>query len=1043
MADDPKRPQNNTIEFLNKLTRLFQSGPRVRHKIPKRVTGKRNAEVSGHLQGGQYFGMRDPYIYNAADRYYRYEDFAMMEFTPEIASALDVYASSVAGMDENRRTIIVKSGNKRIKDILYSLFSDIMNFDVNLYPWARNLVKYGDFFLFLKLDPNHGVIGTEQIPIDMIEREEKVDPQTRQSEVNFRVSMEGMSILKPHQIGHFRLPFNDQFYPYGTSILDPARKIWRSMCLPASTLVWTSEGHRRISDIEPGDDIFSFEDGNLIATKVKNVLNSGEKDAWTIKTRNQTITASPDHKFLVSSGEYRKTSELRVGQDKLVFPVQSWGVDCTSVCLDPDHYFSVEKPLRLPGELFGCTLATRRTFISRLVGLQGQGLWPTKTGNALEFCNYELLQDVQTLCARSGIECGDIETYEESHRMYINMNEDTWNDEVHDHLVTGIEVGGKEDMWDIEVDHEAHNFIAGGIVTHNSLLEDAVMVYRIVRSPERRVFKIDVGNIPPEDVEAFMERVETNMRRQIVADDSTGRLDLRYSALDLETDYWLPLRNGQGSEIETLPGGTWADGLSDVEYLQAKLFSALKVPKPYLNFMDSSDASKTALTEMNIIFAEHVRRIQNAILDELYKISMIHLMFHGYSESELLDFELELASSSMLAQQQAMETYRQKFEILASAPEDIPRRLLYKKIMGWDDDDIEEMTADKIKEAQLMGILGKLNDGDFAGAAEGFASFGDDVGGDFDLGGDDLGGDDFGDDLGGGDEGGIEPMGGSGGAESEVEDLFAGPFDPEGKSIFHTPDDVDDYARRKAQADDVLRKAITTAPMDFLIPDEPEDDEEVKRDRHGRRYGEPTARKTQDRERAPGAGRPREPGSSVRIRGKDKDGSGRRHISTKTGVGDPVTRYTNDLMRPSKNGTRNRFRGRVGLNKEYRSALDSLSDMLGNTLNEQADPADIDFSDLEDALSVVDQTEEEPQGEKPEGAGVPPKESMTPAEHRQAIALRDQDAGVKNALAALAAKDEEEETSDSDEEESDQQQPATRTVSQTSVVLGEGEEEED
>ncbi len=805
MADQP-RPTNNTTDFLNRLTRLFQSGPRVRHKIPKNIAGQRSSEVMNAMQGGQYFNTRDPYIYNQANRFYRYEDFAMMEFTPIIAAALDVYASSVAGMDENRRSIIVKSGNPKIKQILNSLFRDILNFNVNLYPWARNLCKYGDFFLYLKLDPNHGVVGAEPIEIDAIERNETMNTETREREVTFKVNMEGAAELKPHQVAHFRLPFNDQFFPYGTSILDPARKIWRML----------------------------------------------------------------------------------------------------------------------------------------------------------------------------------------------------------------------------------------------ELLTDAMMVYRIVRAPERRIYKIDVGNIPPEDVDAFLEQQETRMRRQIVVDDSTGRLDLRYSALSLEHDIFIPIRGDQGSSIETLQGGSWQDGIQDIELLQSHLFAALKVPKPYLNFMDSSDASKTALTEMSIIFSEHVRRIQNSIIDELYKVAMIHLMFFGYQESDLMDFELELASSSMLAQQQAMETYRQKFEILASAPEDIPRRLLYKKIMGWDDDDIEEMTRDKIKEAKLIGMLGKLKDGDFEGASGmmGGGGFGDeDFGGDdfgggedFDFEGGDLGG---GDDLGGG--GGIEPMGGSGGADSEVEDLFAGPFDSSGASVFRTPDDVEDFARRKDHAEEAIRQAIAISPVDFIAANPVEDEEEEaepKTDRHGRKKGKPTARKTHDRQRAPGAGRPRDPGNTVRIRGKDRDGSGRRHVAVATGTESDAIRYKNDLVKPERDRFREDAASR-NLSSEYKDALSSLSSMFGEKNSMLAEQDDIDFEDISKVLDTIAEEEEvDSESELRQGAGIAPEKSQTPAEQRASSADDDE---MKDTVAHLAQVAKNGNGDDDNNEDEAVRAPQT-SQSKTTIVIGEGEE---
>ena len=115
-----------------------------------------------------------------------------------------------------------------------------------------------------------------------------------------------------------------------------------------------------------------------------------------------------------------------------------------------------------------------------------------------------------------------------------------------------------------------------------TLLEDAMMAYRIVRAPERRVFKIDVGNIPPQDVEQYMQKVMTQMKRHQVVDPKTGRIDLRYNPLSIEEDYYIPVRGTSNTDIVNLPGGAMTATIEDVKYLRDKLFSALKIPQSYL-----------------------------------------------------------------------------------------------------------------------------------------------------------------------------------------------------------------------------------------------------------------------------------------------------------------------------------------------------------------------------------------------------------------------------------------------------------------------------
>ena len=111
-----------------------------------------------------------------------------------------------------------------------------------------------------------------------------------------------------------------------------------------------------------------------------------------------------------------------------------------------------------------------------------------------------------------------------------------------------------------------------------NLLEDAMMAYRIVRAPDRRVFYVDVGSIAPTEIEQYMQRVMTQMKRNSIVDENTGRVDLRYNPLSVEEDYYIPVRGTTSSKIESLPGGSFTGQIDDVKYLRDKLFSALKIP---------------------------------------------------------------------------------------------------------------------------------------------------------------------------------------------------------------------------------------------------------------------------------------------------------------------------------------------------------------------------------------------------------------------------------------------------------------------------------
>ena len=163
------------------------------------------------------------------------------------------------------------------------------------------------------------------------------------------------------------------------------------------------------------------------------------------------------------------------------------------------------------------------------------------------------------------------------------------------------------------------------------------MAYRIVRSPERRVFKIDVGNIPPEDVEQYMQKVMTQMKRNQIVDVNTGRVDLRYNPLSIEEDYYIPVRGTQsGTEITTVGGGKYTGDIEDVKYLRDKLFSALKVPMSYLSRGDGADEDKATLAQKDIRFARTVQRLQRSLTSELEKMAVIHLFTMGYRGNETI-----------------------------------------------------------------------------------------------------------------------------------------------------------------------------------------------------------------------------------------------------------------------------------------------------------------------------------------------------------------------------------------------------------------------
>ena len=453
--------------IFQRLTKLFRSGPVVKRRVRQNVPGLSTSAAETFKRSHNDVYNNTLSAYGSFDRMSRYSDFAEMEATPEIASALDIYAEETVSADESGKVLHIFCEDELKKDLLETLFYDTLNVEFNLVMWVRNLCKYGDFFLFNDVDPKFGIVNAYPIPIAEMEREEGFDPENPGA-VRFRWLTQGNSVLENWQISHFRLLGNDAFLPYGSSVLESARRIWRQLIL----------------------------------------------------------------------------------------------------------------------------------------------------------------------------------------------------------------------------------------------IEDAMLVYRVIRAPERRVFYIDVGNVAPEDVADYLEQATSTLKRAPVVDRSNGKVDLRYNPLSVDEDYFIPVRGGDsGTRIDTLAGGQNTAAIEDVEYIQKKLFAALKIPRAYLGY-DEDVGAKATLAQEDIRFSRCIQRIQKTVIAELNKIAMIHLYIHGYDGEDLIDFELKLSNPSSVAQMQKLELISQRFDIAGKVPEGmLDRRWVQKNVLGLTDKVIEEITegkkSDKIEDAEV------------------------------------------------------------------------------------------------------------------------------------------------------------------------------------------------------------------------------------------------------------------------------------------------------------------------------------------------------
>ena len=389
MAPQNSKPTRNPDSPpYKRLTRLF-SGPliNIRSQNTRQLRRRRLDKYAKTFKdvGGQKFERKgyNPYdnmssfTMQSQGRLQRYSDFEQMEYTPEIASALDIYADEMTTHNSIQKMLMVETADEEIKSLLNTLYYNVLNVEFNLFGWSRTMCKYGDFYLYLDIDAELGIRQVIGLPSAEVERMEGQDPDNP-NYIQFQWNSGGVT-FENWQVAHFRILGNDKFAPYGTSVLDGARRIWRQLIL----------------------------------------------------------------------------------------------------------------------------------------------------------------------------------------------------------------------------------------------LEDAMMAYRIVRAPERRIFYVDVGNIPPQDVEQYMQRVITSMKRNQIVDPDTGRVDLRYNPMSVEEDYYIPVRGGASTKIESLPGGTYTGDIDDVKYLRDKLFSALKIPASYLSRSEGADEDKATLAQKDIRFARTVQRLQRAVISEL------------------------------------------------------------------------------------------------------------------------------------------------------------------------------------------------------------------------------------------------------------------------------------------------------------------------------------------------------------------------------------------------------------------------------------------
>jgi len=228
------------------------------------------------------------------------------------------------------------------------------------------------------------------------------------------------------------------------------------------------------------------------------------------------------------------------------------------------------------------------------------------------------------------------------------------------------------------------------------LMLDAMLLHRIMRAPEKRVFYVNVGNIPPNEVPAFMEKMVTEMKKTPFFDQQTGDYNLKFNVQNMLEDFYIPVRPGDTTtKIDTTKGLEYA-GIEDVEFLRDLLLGSLKVPKAFLNYSDELNG-KSTISALDLRFGRTIERIQRITVSELNKIALVHLYVQGYEDADLVNFELSLNSPSIIYEQEKIALLKEKAQLAADLSE---KRI---RSTDWIADKIWEMSDDELnKERDLI-----------------------------------------------------------------------------------------------------------------------------------------------------------------------------------------------------------------------------------------------------------------------------------------------------------------------------------------------------
>ena len=412
-----------------------------------------------------------------------FRDYDMMDNDPIISSVMDIYADESTVKDEFGNILTIHSKNTQIQEILHNLFYDVLNIEFNLWPWVRNMAKYGDFFLYLDIDPEYGVVNVLPLSVYETIRIEGQDPGNPFS-VKFKIENDFLSLGKTefdnYEIAHFRLLSDTNFLPYGKAMIEGGRRVWKQL----------------------------------------------------------------------------------------------------------------------------------------------------------------------------------------------------------------------------------------------QLMEDAMLIHRIMRAADKRKILVDIGNIPPAEIDTFMNRIIDRMKKIPLVDPATGDYNLRYNMQNITEDFYLPTRGkDSGTDIQNLPGLQF-NAIEDIEYLRNKLMAAFKVPKAFMGYEEDL-SGKATLAAQDVRFARTIERIQRIMVSELTKIAIVHLYVQGFTDADLIDFELSLTNPSIVLEQEKLNLWKEKIGVAEqiTGSKLLSQEWIYHHILELSNDEIEEERKKIQEDVKRMAELEQMSQPPQPGAA--------------------------------------------------------------------------------------------------------------------------------------------------------------------------------------------------------------------------------------------------------------------------------------------------------------------------------------